>query len=91
MRWVQKTRVKLFLSFSTGGSSRKSRDFRQDPPVGILSRKKLSRKSPFSNVCKKARLFGLQSKKAVFDTSKSDCIRNVLMKLRKFRTKKSLR
>ena len=35
-------------SFSTGGSSRKSRVFRLDPPVGILSRKKLSRKSPFS-------------------------------------------
>ena len=51
MRSVQKTRVKLFqLSFSTGGSSRKSRVFRLDPPVGILSRKKSSRKGPFSTV-----------------------------------------
>ena len=51
MRSVQKTRGKLFrLSFSTGGSSPKSRVFRLDPPVGILSRKKLSRKSPFSTV-----------------------------------------
>ena len=35
------------LSFSTGGSSRKSGVFRLDPPVGILSRKKLSRKRLF--------------------------------------------
>ena len=43
-----KSTCKVFrLSFSTGGSSRKSRVFRLDPPVGILSRKKLSRKSPF--------------------------------------------
>ena len=49
MRSVQKTRVKLFrLSFSTGGSSRKSRVVRLDPPVGILSRKKLSLKRAFS-------------------------------------------
>ena len=34
--------------FSTGGSSRTSRVIRLDPPVGILSRKKLGRKSPFS-------------------------------------------
>ena len=53
--WVMRSvfqkhaRVKVFrLSFSTGGSGRKSRVFRLDPPVGILSRKKLSRKSPFS-------------------------------------------
>ena len=45
------TCVKLFqLSFSTGGSSRKGRGFRMDEPVGILSRKTLSRKSPFSTV-----------------------------------------
>ena len=45
----KKTGVKLFRpSFSTGGSSRKSRVFRLDPPVGIFSRKKFSRKSPFS-------------------------------------------
>ena len=51
MRSVKKTRVKLFrLRFSTGGSSRKTRFFRLDPTVGILSRKKLSRKSPFSRV-----------------------------------------
>ena len=42
MRSVQKTRVKLFrLSFLTGGSSRKSRVFRLDPPVEILGRKSL--------------------------------------------------
>ena len=35
-------------NFSTGGSSRKSRVFRLDPPVEILDRKKLSRKSPFT-------------------------------------------
>ena len=46
-----KTRVKLFRpSFSTGGSNRKSPVFRLDPPVGKLSRKKLSRKSSFSSV-----------------------------------------
>ena len=46
-----KTRVELFrLIFPTGGSSRKSRVFRLNPPVGILSRKKLSRKSSFSTV-----------------------------------------
>ena len=34
MRWVKKTRVKLFrLSFSTGSSSRKSLLFRLDSPV----------------------------------------------------------
>ena len=49
MRSVQKTRVKPFrLNFSTGGSSRKSRVFGPDPPVGILSQKKFSRKRPLS-------------------------------------------
>ena len=51
MRWVQKTGIKLFpLSFSTDRFSRKSRVFRLDPPVGKLSRKKWSRKGPFSTV-----------------------------------------
>ena len=46
-----KTGVKLFrLTFSTDRSSRKSHVFRLDPPVGKLSRKKLSRKSPSSTV-----------------------------------------
>ena len=76
MRSVKKTGVKLFrLSLSTGGSSRKSRVFRLDPPVGILSRKKLSRKSPFSTVRKLDLGF---SRKRPFSTDKSDCIRNGL-------------
>ena len=68
MRSVKKNRVKLFrLSFSTGGSSRKSRVFRRDPPVGILSRKKFeSKKQALFRLRKKAR-FGLQLKRAVFD------------------------
>ena len=46
-----KTDVQLFrLSFPTGRSSRKSQVFRLDPPVAKLSRKKLSRKRPFSTV-----------------------------------------
>ena len=67
MRSVKKTRVIFVrLSFSTGESSRKSRAFRLDPPIGILSRKKLSRKSLFR--LRKTARFGLfQSKKAVFD------------------------
>ena len=82
MRSVQKTRVKIFrLSFSTGGSSRKSRVFRLDPPVGILSRKKLSRKSeskePFFDCVRRPDL-GF-SRKRPFSTDKSDCIRNGLM------------
>ena len=73
MRSVQKTRVQLFrLSFSTGGFSRKSRVFRLDPPVGILSRKKL----PFFDRVRKPDL-GF-SRKRPFSTDKSDCIRNGL-------------
>ena len=46
---VSKNTCKTFWAeFSTGGSSRKSRVFRLDPPVGIISRKKLSRNNPFS-------------------------------------------
>ena len=45
-------KVKLFgrLSFSTGGSSRKGRGFRLDPPVGIISRTKSSKKPFFDCV-----------------------------------------
>ena len=51
MRWVKKTGVILFrLRFSTDSSSRKSQVFRLDPPVGKLSGKTLSRKSPFLTV-----------------------------------------
>ena len=62
MRLVQETGEEVFrLSFSIDRSSRKSRFsidissrksqvFRLDPPVGKLSRKKLSRKRPFSTV-----------------------------------------
>ena len=77
MRSVQKTRVKLFrLGFSTGGSSRKSRVFRLDPPVGFLSRKKVESKKPFFDCVRKPDL-GF-SRKRPFSTDKSDCIRNGL-------------
>ena len=88
MRWVKKTHVKLFrLNFSTGGSSRKSifRLFRLDPPDGrkTQSNEMLSRKSPFSTVCKKKTRMGPHStKKRPFSTDKLDCVRNGL-KLRK--------
>ena len=77
MRWVKKTGVKLYrLSFSIDRSSGRSQVFRLDPPVGKLSRKKLSgKKSPFS--CKKAR-FGLQSKTADCTVYTVLCIRNGL-------------
>ena len=71
MRSVQKARVKLFrLRFSTGGSSRKSRAFRLDPPVGNLSQK-----SPFSSVRKPDLGF---SRKRLFSADKSNCIGNGL-------------
>ena len=74
MRSVQKIRVNLFrLSFSTGGSSRKSRVFRLDPPVGILSKKKVESKKPFFDCVRKPDL-GLR--KRPFSTDKSDCIRS---------------
>ena len=41
---------KIPSELSTDRSSRKSRVFRLDPPVGKRSRKKLSRKNPFSTV-----------------------------------------
>ena len=48
---LKKHIVKLFrLSFSTGGSSRKSLLSRLDPPVEKLSGKNLSRKISFSTV-----------------------------------------
>ena len=66
MRSVKKARVKLFrLSFLTGS-----------PPVEILSRKKLSRKSSFFDSVRKLDL-GF-SRKKTFSTDKSDCIRNDL-------------
>ena len=75
MRSVRKTRVKFFRpSFSTGGCSRQSRVFRLDQPVGIFSRKKLSRKKPFFDCVRKLDL-GF-SRKRPFSPDKSDCIRN---------------
>ena len=79
-----KNTCKLFrLSISTGGPGRKSRVFRLDPPVGILSRKKLRSKKPFFDCVRKPDL-GF-SRKRPFSTDKSDCIRNVLKVLCKRR------
>ena len=75
MRSVQKTRVKLFRLkfFDWRILSRKNRVFRLDPPVGILIRKKLSRKSPFFDCCVRKSDLGF-SRKRPFSTEKSDCI-----------------
>ena len=40
----------FLTEFSTGGPSRKNQFFLLNPPVGILSRKRLSRKSLFTTV-----------------------------------------
>ena len=67
MRWVKKTRVKLFrLSFSTGRSSRKSQVFFFWIPQSENSIEKSCAEKALFRLCKKAR-FGFQSKKAVFD------------------------
>ena len=87
MRSVQKTRVKLFRpSFSTGGCSRKSQDFRLDPvekvefSTGSASRnsqsKKVESKKAFCDCVRKPDL-GF-SRKRPFSTDKSDCMRNGL-------------
>ena len=69
---------KLFrLSFSTGGSSRKSRVFRLNR--NSQSKKVVSKKSFFD--CVRMPDLGF-SRKRPFSTDKSDCIRNGL-KLRK--------
>ena len=77
---VQKSRVNFFSTefFDWRNSSRKSRVFRLDPPVGILSRKKLSKKCPVSTVQERP-IWASFSRKRPFSTDKPDCIRNVLV------------
>ena len=63
MRWVKKTRAKLFrLSFPTGGSSRKSSFNIFD----WIHQSETQLKQPFSDCVRKPDL-GFSSKKAVFD------------------------
>ena len=66
------------LSFSTEGSSLKSRVLQLDPPVGILGKKKMRRKKPFPDCVRKPDL-GF-SRKRLFSTNKSDCIRNSIIR-----------
>ena len=68
MRSVEKTRLRP--AFSTEFC----RVFGLDPPVGILSRKKVSRKSPFFDCVRKPNL-GF-SRKRPFSTDESDRIGN---------------
>ena len=84
MRWVRKTRIKLFRrSFSTGGSSRKSPQLINSPGIpfpsdhttlstGPPSRKTQSKKLLFNRVRKPDLGF---SRKRPFSTDKSDCVR----------------
>ena len=76
MRSVQKTRVQLFrLSFSTGGSNRKSQSsFATESASRNSQSKKVESKKPFFDCVRKPDWgFG---RKSPFSTDKSDCIGN---------------